>query len=118
MLARFSPKLFSLACSMAESFQVAIVGGGISGLACAHRLRALGVPAVVLESEERAGGVIGTVERNGFLFEAGPQSFLGTPPVTDLVRELKLDGELIQADPNAPRYVFVQGLLQAMPMSP
>src|ERR1700723_1854082 len=103
---------------MASSFQVAIVGGGISGLACAHRLRALGVPAVVLESEDRAGGVIGTVERNGFLFEAGPQSFLGTPPVTDLVRELKLDGELIQADPNAPRYVFVKGRLQAVPMSP
>jgi oxygen-dependent protoporphyrinogen oxidase len=118
MLARFSPRLFSLACSMAESFQVAIVGGGISGLACAHRLRALGVPAVLLESEERAGGVIGTVERNGFLFEAGPQSFLGTPPVTELIRELKLEGELIQADSNAPRYVYVKGRLQAVPMSP
>jgi oxygen-dependent protoporphyrinogen oxidase len=118
MLVRFSPKLFSAAHYMGSSFQVAIVGGGISGLACAHRLRALGVPAAVLESEDRAGGVIGTVERNGFLFEAGPQSFLGTPPVTELVRELKLDGELIQADPNSPRYVYVKGRLQAVPMSP
>ncbi len=103
---------------MPESFQVAIVGGGISGLACAHRLRALGVPAVVLESQDRGGGVIGTVERNGFLFESGPQSFLGTPPVLELIRELKLEGELVQADPNAPRYVYVKGRLQAVPMSP
>ena len=76
MLGRFFPRRFNLAL-YAETFQVAIVGGGISGLACAHRLRGLGVPAVVLESEGRGGGVIGTVERNGFLFEAGPQSFLG-----------------------------------------
>ncbi len=80
---------------MPETFQVAIVGGGISGLVCAHRLRGLGVRAVVLESEGRGGGVIGTVERNGFLFEAGPQSFLGTPPVLELIRELKLEGELV-----------------------
>jgi len=103
---------------MPNSIQVAIVGGGISGLACAHRLRALGVSAVVLEAGENAGGVIGTVERNGFLFEAGPQSFLGTVPALDLIRELKLDGELIQADPKAPRYVYVKGQLQAVPMSP
>ena len=103
---------------MPETFQVAIVGGGISGLVCAHRLRGLGVRAVVLESEGRGGGVIGTVERNGFLFEAGPQSFLGTPPVLELIRELKLEGELMQADPNAPRYVYVKGRLQAVPMSP
>jgi protoporphyrinogen/coproporphyrinogen III oxidase len=103
---------------MPEPFQVAIVGGGISGLVCAHRLRGLGVPAVVLEAEGRGGGVIGTVERHGFLFEAGPQSFLGTPPVLELIRELKLEGELMQADPNAPRYVYVKGRLQAVPMSP
>ena len=77
-----------------------------------------GVSAVVLESERARGGVIGTVERNGFLFEAGPQSFLGTAPVLELIRELKLEGELMQADPNAPRYVYVKGRLQAVPMSP
>jgi protoporphyrinogen/coproporphyrinogen III oxidase len=98
--------------------QVAVIGAGISGLACALRLRAFGIPTVLLESAEQSGGVIGTVERNGFLFESGPQSFLGTPPALELIRELKLDGELIQADPNAPRYVYVKGRLQAIPMSP
>jgi len=98
--------------------QVAVVGAGISGLACAHRLQQLGVPAILLEAGERSGGVIGTVERNGFLFESGPQSFLGTPPVLDLIRELKLEAELLQADPNAPRYIFLKGRLQAVPMSP
>jgi protoporphyrinogen/coproporphyrinogen III oxidase len=103
---------------MPSAFQVAVVGGGISGLACAYRLRAHGIPTVLLEASAHPGGVIGSLERNGFLFECGPQSFLGTPPVIDLIRELKLESELIQADPNAPRYVYVRGQLQAVPMSP
>lgn len=103
---------------MDSPIQVAVVGAGISGLTCAHRLRALGVSAVVLESSEQTGGVINTIERHGFLFEAGPQSFLGTPPVLDLIRELNLAPDLLEADPNAPRYVYVKGRLQAIPMSP
>ncbi len=75
-------------------------------------------PRWCLKPPSIRGGVIGTVERNGFLFESGPQSFLGTPPTLDLIRELKLEAELIEADPNAPRYVYVKGRLQAIPMSP
>ena len=54
---------------MPEPNHVTIIGGGISGLACAFRLQQLGLPFTLLESEERVGGLIGTVERDGFFFD-------------------------------------------------
>jgi oxygen-dependent protoporphyrinogen oxidase len=98
--------------------QVAIIGGGISGLACAYRLFHLGVPVTLLEAEEQPGGLIGTVEQDGFLFETGPQSFQGIDSVLDLVREIGLENHLCEANPRAPRYVLRQGKLQKIPMSP
>jgi protoporphyrinogen/coproporphyrinogen III oxidase len=98
--------------------QVAVIGGGISGLACAYRLWQLGVPVTLLEAEETAGGLIGTSEQDGFLFETGPQSFQGTDSVLDLVRELGLEVDLCQADSKLPRYVLRDGRLEKIPMSP
>jgi protoporphyrinogen/coproporphyrinogen III oxidase len=98
--------------------QVAVIGGGISGLACAYRLWQLGVPVTLLEAEEHAGGLIGTVEHDGFVFETGPQSFQGTDSALDLVRELGLEVDLCQADTRAPRYILRKGHLEKIPMSP
>jgi protoporphyrinogen/coproporphyrinogen III oxidase len=103
---------------MANQEQVVVIGGGISGLACAVRLRQLGTPVILLESSERAGGLIGTVETNGFLFETGPQSFQGTETLLALIRELEIEGELRKADSRAPRWVLRRGRLQKVPMSP
>jgi oxygen-dependent protoporphyrinogen oxidase len=97
---------------------VVVIGGGISGLSCAYRLFQLGVPVTVLESEERVGGLIGTEERDGFLFETGPQSFQGTDSVLDVVRDIGLENHLEQANPRAPRYVLRAGKLEKIPMSP
>jgi protoporphyrinogen/coproporphyrinogen III oxidase len=97
---------------------VAVIGGGISGLSCAYRLWQLGVPVTLLEAEETAGGLIGTSEQDGFLFETGPQSFQGTDSVLDLVRELGLEVDLCQADARLPRYVLRSGRLEKIPMSP
>jgi protoporphyrinogen/coproporphyrinogen III oxidase len=97
---------------------VVVIGGGISGLSCAYRLFQLGVPVTVLESEERVGGLIGTTEKDGFLFETGPQSFQGTDSVLDVVRDIGLENHLEQADPRAPRYVLRRGKLEKIPMSP
>jgi oxygen-dependent protoporphyrinogen oxidase len=103
---------------MSDSKQVVVVGGGISGLACAFRLQQLGVSVTLLEASERAGGLIGTMEKDGFLFESGPQSFQGTTALFDLIRQLGIEGELLKANPRAPRFVFLHGRLQKIPMSP
>src|SRR5207237_1842119 len=53
-----------------------VVGAGLTGLAAAWELTRAGADVVVLESERRAGGVVLTERRDGFLVEGGPDGFL------------------------------------------
>ena len=98
--------------------QAIVVGAGISGLACALRLTEMGIGVRVLEAAERPGGMISTVERDGFLFESGPQSFQMTADLQELIRTANFESELIEADPKTPRYVLLDGKLRPAPMSP
>lgn len=103
---------------MSDPSQVVVIGAGISGLACAFRLQRLGVPVILLEAANHVGGLVGTVENDGLLFESGPQSFQGTESILELARQVGMEGELLNADPQAPRYVLMHGRLQQIPMSP
>src|SRR5690348_4523872 len=103
---------------MANSAQVVVIGGGISGLACALRLQQLGAPVTLLEANDHPGGLIGSVERDGFLFESGPQSFQGTETMLNLIRDLGIESDLCKADPRAPRFVLRHGQLRKIPMAP
>ncbi len=83
-----------------EAIRIGVIGGGISGLAAAHRLRELtaGKPAEVtlFEASGRLGGVIATQRSEGFVVEAGPDAFLSEKPwATALARRLGLEAELI-----------------------
>jgi oxygen-dependent protoporphyrinogen oxidase len=98
--------------------QILVIGGGISGLACAHRLRALDLPVLLVERSARFGGVMDTVEENGFRFDVGPQSFLSTPALDGLIADLKLDDELLHAPHGAPRYILSHGRLVPAPLNP
>ncbi|MBW0090115.1 protoporphyrinogen oxidase [Pseudonocardia sp. KRD-184] len=79
---------------MTGPVRVAVVGGGISGLAAAHRLRALLGPAAritVLERRDRVGGVLHTVDLAGRPFDVGAEAFLARrPEVPALLAELGL----------------------------
>ncbi|MDR7449773.1 MAG: protoporphyrinogen oxidase [Armatimonadota bacterium] len=103
--------------------RVAVVGGGMTGLAAAHALvtassstgRTAG-EVVLLEADARLGGKVLTVRRDGFLLEAGPDAFLTTKPhALHLTRALGLEAELI--GPGEPRTVavFWRGRLQPLP---
>jgi len=98
--------------------KVVVIGAGISGLACALRLRQLGLCPLVLEASSRPGGVIQTVRRNGFLFELGPQCPRFPESVWSLVRSLGLENHFIAGDPKATRYILKDATLQLAPFSP
>jgi protoporphyrinogen/coproporphyrinogen III oxidase len=97
---------------------VLIVGAGISGLVCAHSLRKSGIDAQIVEASPHPGGVMRSERRDGFLLELGPQSFSGTRQLLDLCRDLAIENELIEAPPDAPRFLVLDGQLRKAPLSP
>jgi oxygen-dependent protoporphyrinogen oxidase len=102
---------------------VVIVGGGLSGLAVAFRLKQLGpdMSVTVLEHRDRAGGNVGTEDHDGFRVETGPNGFLNrTPFVPRLCRDLGLSDRLITASEAARknRYLFLDGKLRQLPGGP
>jgi len=102
--------------------RIAIVGGGISGLAAAFALeerRRAGeaLEFVVYESGPRFGGVLFTEQVEGCLIEAGPDSFLTEKPwAADLCRRLGIEDQLIGSnDADRKTYILVKGKLVPMP---
>ena len=77
---------------------VFIVGAGPSGLTAAYRLRARGIPAVILEKRDRTGGMIHTHREQGYLMEEGatilPSAY---EPVVKLAHEIGSGPDLIPA---------------------
>ncbi|GAA5172269.1 protoporphyrinogen oxidase [Pseudonocardia eucalypti] len=78
---------------------VAVVGGGISGLAGAHRLRTLLGPSAritLVDRADRLGGVLRTVELAGVAVDVGAEAFLARrPEVPALLAELGLTEQLV-----------------------
>jgi protoporphyrinogen/coproporphyrinogen III oxidase len=95
-----------------------VIGAGITGLVCAFRLQQSGIPVMLLDAADSAGGAIATWEKNGFLFEAGPQCPRFPQPLWDLVREIGLEGEFVRGDSRARRYILKNGRLHVAPFSP
>jgi protoporphyrinogen/coproporphyrinogen III oxidase len=86
--------------------RVAVVGAGVSGLAAAHRLRALLGPSAavtVLDQRDRTGGVLRTVDLAGVPFDVGAEAFLARrPEVPALLAELDLTDEMVHPTGAAP----------------
>src|SRR5712691_5049338 len=103
--------------------RVVVVGGGIAGLAAAHRLAELsgerGVPLelTLLEARGRVGGTIATERAQGFLIEAGPDSFISEKPwALALSERLGLVDRLVRTDDRFRRtYVVRAGRLEPLP---
>lgn len=102
--------------------RVAIIGGGIAGLAAAYELeRARGAGAEVeytlFESRERLGGSLASEIVNGVVLERGPDSFLSEKPAgAELCRELGLADQLTPSnDANRKTYIVVKNRLVPLP---
>jgi protoporphyrinogen/coproporphyrinogen III oxidase len=99
---------------------VVVIGAGLTGLTIARALQRAGRRVRVLEQAGRAGGVIRSHRREGFLAEDSANSMLvKAQEVEDFVRDLGLGDRLVQANPVAnKRYLVRNGKVLALPMSP
>ena len=103
--------------------RVVIIGGGITGLAAAHRLLERSqesgkrIDLTVLEAGSRPGGIVQTRERDGFLLESGPDSFISDKPAAlALVKRLGLESHLIETNRRCRRsFIVRQGRLLPVP---
>jgi oxygen-dependent protoporphyrinogen oxidase len=100
-----------------------VVGGGITGLAAAHRAtelaseRGIELDLKVVEARDRLGGTIVTERIDGFVVEAGPDSFLSEKPwALALCRRLGLEQRLLRTDDRFRKvFVWFRGRLHPLP---
>jgi oxygen-dependent protoporphyrinogen oxidase len=102
--------------------RVAIIGGGIAGLACAYELEKAAragsrVEYELFEASGRLGGVISSAIVEGTLIERGPDSFLTEKPAgAELCRELGLGRDLIDSnDAERKTFIVVRNRLVPLP---
>lgn len=97
------------------SVDVAIVGGGISGLAAAYELQRQGVSVRVFEGAARTGGVITSDRFDGWVIDGGPDSMLvQKPAAVALCRELGIADRLIHTLKPRTAYVLRNGQLHPL----
>ena len=103
--------------------KLVVVGGGIAGLAAAHRAtelaqeRGQALDLTLLEARPRLGGTIATERVDGFTIEGGPDSFLSEKPwALGLCRRLGVEDELLRTDDRYRKvYVWRGGRLHPLP---
>ena len=106
--------------------RIAILGGGIAGLAAAYDLEAArkaGKPLDwhLFEASDRLGGTVQTTRHTTadgeWILEGGPDAWVTEKPwARELAEELGLGGEIITSnDADRKTYIWVEGELAAMP---
>ena len=98
------------------TFDVVVIGGGISGLAAAYDLQHRGLNVRLLEASDRVGGVIRSDRFDGWVVDGGPDSLLvQKPAAVALARELGLGGRLVPTLTPRMAYVLRGGRLHPIP---
>lgn len=96
---------------MEISTDIIVVGAGLTGLTTAYYLKKTNRKFVVIEKEQRIGGVINTIKENNYVYEEGPNTgVIGNTTVVELFEELKDKCELEIAGDNVKnRYILKNG---------
>lgn len=101
---------------MSSTFDVAVLGAGISGLGAAHHCARAGLRCLVLEESAQPGGCIHTVRASGaFWYELGAHTLYNSyGALLDIMDALGLDAA-IQRRKRAPYRLFVDGRVRTIP---
>lgn len=95
-----------------------VLGAGVSGLAAAFDLARSGLHVATLERANQPGGVVGTLELDGFRFETGPNTVQASSEAfRTLAHDLGIADRLVASSGDAARYLWVRDRLVALPSS-
>lgn len=105
---------------MERNTDILIIGAGLTGLTLGYYLKKAGKDFVILEKNNSTGGVISTVNEDGFIFEKGPNTgVLSNPEIAWLFDDLSSDCTLETGDRKAnKRYILKNRVWTALPSGP
>ncbi|AUS08290.1 dehydrogenase [Laceyella sacchari] len=98
-----------------KKYDVAIIGGGLSGLVASIYLAKAGKAVAVLEKSDRSGGRAGTAHKNGALFNLGGHALYRGGEAFSILRELGV--EVQGGIPNAKGYAMWNNDIYPLPAS-
>ena len=105
----------SPATDAARRVDVAVIGGGLAGLAAAHRALERGASVALCEATDRLGGLVRTERHKGFVIERGPESFLTKDPILlELAERVGIGNRVIRTRARGAKVAF-RGRLEAIP---
>ncbi|VBB44280.1 Protoporphyrinogen oxidase [uncultured Paludibacter sp.] len=96
---------------------IIIIGAGLTGLTLAYYLKKAGKNVLLIEKQDKTGGVIQSISENNFTYETGPSTgVIGTLEIAELFEDLTGKCELEVADKSAEkRYILRNGKWTALP---
>jgi len=97
---------------------IAVVGGGITGLAIGLELARRDEDFLIFEASDRPGGVIRSREVEGRILDWGPQRARLTRGLDRVIRDVGIEQEVVEAEPGLDLFIFTRGRLRKVPFGP
>ena len=79
-----------------ENKKIVIVGAGMAGLAAAAYLVRENYTVLLLDKNNRVGGLLHTFEQDGFFFDTGPRAFVNSGIIQPMLKDLGIDYEFLE----------------------
>jgi phytoene dehydrogenase-like protein len=76
--------------------KIVIVGAGMAGLTAAAYLSREKYNVLLLDKNDRTGGLLGTFESNGFFFDSGPRAFINSGIVKPMFKDLGIHWDFLE----------------------
>ena len=81
---------------MTTKNEIVIVGAGMAGLTAAAYLARENYNVLLLDKNDRSGGLLNTFEYDGFFFDAGPRAFVSSGIVKPMLKDLGISWDFLE----------------------
>jgi protoporphyrinogen oxidase len=76
--------------------RIVIVGAGMAGLTAAVYLTRNHYNVLLLDKNNRIGGLVNTFNQDGFFFDAGPRAFVNSGIVKPMLKQLGIPLDVVE----------------------